>query len=177
MLEPEYYLKHGFGDVNYVELVQQWYQKRCKSLPFYFFKEAALEAGYSCGIDITPYGKFSASGKSKAEARMGAAQKAYEYIEKNHLLLSLTDEVGAPDSERAINQLQELYQKGHISEPQYKFTERHDKNGYPDWWGCCYVESLNKEFPARDPSKKQVKKLAAYEMIKFFLGEEEHDET
>ena len=42
---------------------------------------------------------------------MNAAQEAYEYLEEENELILPIDEVGEPDFDRAINQLQELYQK------------------------------------------------------------------
>ena len=121
--------------------------------------------------------RFSALGESNAKARKAAAKKAYMYLEKNHLLLSLKDEVGAPDFERAVNQLQELYQKKYISVPQYTYTETKAENGDSIWECNCYLASLNLGFSTADSSKKQAKKMAAYRMVELFLGKEAQNEA
>ena len=56
------------------------------------------------------------------------------------MLILPIDEVGEPDIERAINQLQELSQKGYIGEVSYEFFESHDDNGNPIWKCNCSVE-------------------------------------
>jgi ribonuclease-3 len=137
MLNPEFYFKKGFDEsMDYVGLIQQWYQKKYGQLPLYtfttgvrspeLFPEISTESRFQCDVTIAPFPPFKALGKNKNDARMAAAEKAYRYLEKGNLLLSLVDEVGVPELDRAINQLQELYQKGYISEPQYTFMENHD---------------------------------------------------
>ena len=89
------------------------------------------------------------------------------------MLYSLTDEVGKPDLERAINQLQELYQKGYISEPQYTFSEKYDSNGNSYWECSCFLQNLGRGFIVTDSSKKQAKKKAAHRMATLYLGGED----
>lgn len=188
MLNPEFYFENGFGEsIDYVGLLQQWYQKRYGQIPLYsfsecvrspeLFPEATSEKRFQCDVTIAPFPPFKALGKSKIDARMAAAEKAYRYLEANHLLLSLVDEVGVPEPDRAINQLQELYQKGYISEPQYSFAENHDENGNPIWDCTCYVASLNQGVSVSHSSKKQAKKNAAYLLMWPFLGEVDNHET
>ena len=55
---------------------------------------------------------FTGRGNSKAEARMSAAKEAYKYLNDKNLLYSIKDEIDNPCFEQAINQLQELSQKG-----------------------------------------------------------------
>lgn len=112
MLDIEHYLEKGFSDdENYVDLIQTWCQKRYSWIPEYDFDE--MEDGWECSLSLSDdYDDFMGRGYSKREARMNAAQNAYEYLEENDELLLPIDEVGEPDIDRAINQLQELYQKG-----------------------------------------------------------------
>ena len=64
---------------------------------------------YICSLGLYSIEKgFKGGGYSKSEARWCAAKEAYEYLEENGLLYSLSDEVGESSKERAINQLQEL---------------------------------------------------------------------
>ena len=188
MLNPEFYFKNGFGEsIDYVGLLQQWYQKRYGQIPVYsfstgvrspeLFSEITGGIQYECDVTIAPFSPFKALGKSKIDARMAAAEKAYRYLGTNNLLLSLVDEVGTPEPDRAINQLQELYQKGYISEPQYSFAEKHDENGNPIWDCTCYVTSLNQGVSVSHSSKKQAKKNAAYLLVWPFLGEVDNHEA
>ena len=60
-------------------------------------------------------------GKTKNEVRQQIAFAVYEFLKTNKLLYNIKDEIGKPNIETAINQLQELYQKGYIEQPQYEF--------------------------------------------------------
>ncbi len=181
MLEPEQYFQNGFeNNIDYVELLQQWYQKKYGCLPIYSFwkgiynNELIVEAKsgdkYQCTLAIPPLDYFYALGTSKSDARRKVAKKAYQYIESKGLLYSLIDEIGKPEEERAVNQLQELYQKGYIKEPYYNYAETHDANGNPVWRCDCHIKELDLYFSVSDASKKQAKKKAAYQMITLFLS-------
>lgn len=191
MLEPDYYLENGFDEEeNYVVLLQQWYQKTHRKIPVYVFRtepwglwstlnDTKKYLGeYQCELGLYPLDRgFWAKGKTKAEARMAVAKKAYEYLEKKELLYDWIDEIGEPEFDRAINQLQELYQKGYIGEPKYEFSEFYDKNGNPVWTGTCSVEGHEKVWHIRDSSKKQSKKGVAYAMLCDILDWEDDDEA
>ena len=181
MLNPTFYFEQGFDDsVDYVGLVQQWYQKKYKTLPVYHFLDGVCSAELFCEITgveknqcdlyIPPFDVFRALGRTKTEAQLSVAKKAYLYLETNNLLISLVDEVGTPDMDRSVNQLQELYQKGYISEPWYDYEEGYDENGNPRWECTCTVDSLKQGFSVTCSSKKQAKKEAAYQMVYLFLG-------
>jgi len=165
MLDVEHYLEKGFSDdENYVDLIQTWCQKRYSWIPDYDFEEK--EDGYECSLTLSDdYDSFIGRGYSKREARMNAAQNAYEYLEENDELLLPTDEVGEPDLDRAINQLQELYQKGYIDEPYYEFREDHDDNGNPIWRCECHIKGADEYYWINSSSKKNGKKQVAYDML------------
>ena len=165
MLDVEHYLEKGFSDdENYVDLIQTWCQKRYSWIPDYDFEEK--EDGYECSLTLSDdYDSFIGRGYSKREARMNAAQNAYEYLEENDELLLPTDEVGEPDLDRAINQLQELYQKGYIEEPYYEFREDHDDNGNPIWRCECHIKGADEYYWINSSSKKNGKKQVAYDML------------
>ncbi len=194
MLNPEFYFENGFGDeIDYMQLVQQWCQKKHGILPkcsiyncvcTYSLLEAyhnqwgkEKPAKYECHLTIGTPDDFKALGETKNEARLEACKKAYQYLETKHLLVTFRDEIGEPDIDRAINQLQELYQKGYISEPRYEFSESHDANGNPIWECHCYLESLGHGYIVTHASKKQAKKIAAYQMVWLYLGEIDNHET
>lgn len=192
MLNPDFYFQNGFNnEIDYVQLVQQWYQKKYGRIPKYFVTEGVRTVSlfqdctrdnmskmkFQCDLEISPFNFFQALGETKSNAKMEAAKKAYQYLEKNRLLISPVDEIGTPDFDRSVNQLQELYQKGYISEPQYNFSESHDENGNPLWECSCYLDSLRQGFSVTDTSKKQAKKKAAYHLVWIYLGEVKNDEA
>ena len=177
MLDVEYYLENGLDDsTNYVDLIQAWSQKKYGDTPQYIFHE--YSDGYECIINFSyEYNGFMGSGYSKREARMSAAENAYRFLEEENELLDPFDEVGAPSFDRAINQLQELYQKGYIDEITYNFSEDYDRNGNPIWKCVCMVENRENYWEIKSQSKKAGKKMVAYKMLCDILGWEEDDEA
>ena len=96
--------------------------------------------------------------------------------DENEWILPI-DEVGEPDRERAINQLQELYQKGYIGEVRYDFLESYDGDGNPVWRCECHVDDRDSYWYGNYSSKKQGKKNVAYDMLCDILGLENNDEA
>ena len=177
MLDIEYYLKNGFqDDENYVDLIQTWCQKKYGYHPEYNFTYSGDRC--ECTVNFSnKFRDFSGIGYSKREARMNAAREAYEYLDEENELILLIDEVGEPDIDRAINQLQELHQKGYIGEPRYDFFETYDEDGNPVWHCECYVEGYEKYSKGDFFSKKYGKKEVAYAMLRDILYEEEYNEA
>ena len=176
MIDIEYYLENGFqDDENYVDLIQTWCQKKYGYLPEYNIYE--LYDGYECIVSFSnEFNGFAGQGYSKREARMNAAREAYEYLDEENKLILPIDEVGEPDIDRAINQLQELYQKGYIDQPNYNLYEAFWENGNVVWRCECHVAGRNTCW--RDClSKKQGKQLVAYDMLCDILDWEEDDEA
>ena len=184
MLDPNYFLENGFNQqTNYVELLQQWCQKKHSYIPVYVYRKIDFpysrlryeDVGkYICEFGLQPFGKgFEAVGETKSKARMAVAEKAYRYLEDNGLLVSWIDEIGEPDRDRAINQLQELYQKGYIGEPRYEFSETYDDNGNPVWRCECHVDGQHDYWWGNYSSKKQGKKDVAYDMLCYILDWED----
>ena len=173
MLDVEYYLNNGFSDEkNYVDLIQTWCQKKYGELPYYEFYRTDDEV-FDCTLNLSDEFSFEGHGYSKREARMEAAQYAYEYLEDENELILPIDEVGEPDFDKAINQLQELYQKGYIEEPWYDFEETYDENGNPIWRCECHIEDRDTYYWVNSSSKKQGKKRVAYDMLCDVLDWEE----
>lgn len=175
MLDVEYYLDNGFqNNENYVDIIQQWCQKEYKQIPEYnVYIEDENDNEFTCELYLPEFNEpFVGYGYSKSEARQNVASKAYEYLEENDMLFSVIDEIGEPDFDRAINQLQELAQKGYIEMPKYKFTEKHDENGNSVWRCECHVEGQEYFYHAESFSKKDAKKQCAYDMLKYILKPE-----
>lgn len=175
MLDPDYYLDNDFDESNnYVNLVQEWSLKENGELPEYSYQEG-LNRWYAV-LDLYVDGysrRFGEYGDSKSEARMNVAQKAYQYLDSNDLLFTIRDEIDEPSFELAINQLQELAQKGYFSIPEYQFEETYDDNGNPCWKCSCIIKEFRKYCCATSSSKKQAKKQAAWAMLKEVLKKEE----
>lgn len=173
MLEPNYYLNNAFKEEdNYVDLVQQWSQKEYHCLPTYEYLEVYYnDSNYQCTLTLEDiYYYFTGYGYTKSEARMKAAQKAYEYLEENDLLFTIKDEIDEPCEESAVNQLQELAQKGYYDMPEYEFEESYDEDGYPVWKCYCTVYYQNRIcWWGQDSSKRGAKRLAAWSVLKQVL--------
>jgi ribonuclease-3 len=85
---------------------------------------------------------------------------------------SFEDEVGQPDENRAINQLNELYQKGLISEPIYDYEQDYDDDdGTPIWRCYCRIKGENKTSYWTN-SKKDAKRDASYRMLCYLMDYE-----
>lgn len=82
---------------------------------------------------------------------------------------SFEDEVGEPDENRAINQLNELYQKELICEPIYDYEQDYDVNGAPIWRCYCRIKGDNKTSYWTN-SKKDAKRDAAYRMLCYLMN-------
>ena len=177
MIDIDHYINNGLEDEqNYVDLIQQWCQKKYFDLPHYEFEEH--RDGYECFLWLSEdWRPFKGDGYSKREARMNAAEEAYQYLEEENKLILPIDEVGKPDIDRAINQLQELYQKGYIGQPWYDFLETYDVNGNPIWRCECHIEGKEEYWWRNYSSKRYGKKAVAYDMLCDILGWEEDDET
>ncbi len=172
---------------DYVSLVQQWHQRNYGTLPRYEFRErkrviysiftvvnpsktvdygpAEPDMDIICDLELEGW-KFVGYGYSKSEARMDAAESAYNYLEENDMLFSIADEVGEVTVETAVSQLHELAQKGYIEEPEYDFREQHDKDGNPRWSCVCMVSGYKHSYKAVGrASKRDAKRGAAYRML------------
>ena len=114
---------------------------------------------------------FIGTGKSRKEARKVACSEAYHYLDVNHLLTSIEDEVGRPSRADSINQLETLSRRGYFPLPEYSYSEGRTKDGNSSWSCVCSIEGFKRSFRSRSSSKKEAKKSAAYKMIKYVLQE------
>lgn len=137
--------------------------------------EKRIESGDGdivCELRIDNGEPFVGFGYSKSQARMIAAELAYDYLNRNGLLYTMSDEIDEPSPEKAINQLQELAQKGYFSMPVYEFKETHDDNGNPIWTCKCSIKDLDEFYYQTSYSKKEAKKQAAYQTLLAVLESE-----
>lgn len=114
---------------------------------------------------------FRGFGRSKAEARMAVCKVAHDYLSRNGQLFSIRDEIENPNKADAISQLEILVRRGYFSLPIYDFELNHDENGNPIWRCTCHIAEKPKDFKTKSSSKKDAKKSAAFEMLKYVLEE------
>ncbi len=162
------------NEIEYVAKIQEWSQRENNQLPNYTFDETYY--GFRCTLDLDGVDRyFYGEGKSKSGARFLAAKEAYDYLEYNNMFFSLEDEVGKPDEDMAINQLQELYQKGYIPRPIYEVYENDEAESNEDYWCCdAYLDGMDPRDSSSyvASSKKQAKKDAAYDLLVRLLNKE-----
>ena len=192
MLPIAEYLENGFdtNEENYVELIQEWCQKKDHELPQYSYSQYGFysygsnrNTKYSCTLRLPGVGgygywgaSFTGEGSSKPQARMVAAEKAYRYLDEQGMLYTMADMIDEPDINKAINQLQELAHKGYFSMPNYEFEEKHDSDGNPYWVCACSITEYKYYYTEESRSKKDAKKQAAYSMLLYVLNPEEEEE-
>lgn len=189
MLDLDYYLENGFdGEDNFVSLVQQWCQKHNGTLPRYEYDEnngrglqvvvshfsmfgrntiinRDSEGPVTCKIYIDDGNPFIGYGYSKSQARMAAAECVYNYLEDKGLLYTLADAIGEPTRETALTKLNELWQKGYFSKPEFVFKEEYDGNGNSIWKCECHIAEYQYYYCKKSGSKKEAKRGAAYDML------------
>lgn len=115
---------------------------------------------------------FIGYGRSKNDARKDVCKLACDYLDKHDWLFSIQDEIDNPNKAEAINQLETLARRGYFSVPTYDFEQKYDDNGNPVWYCECHIEEYDTYCDAESSSKKDAKKTAAFEMLKFILDEE-----
>lgn len=183
MLRPNELLNEGVETVDYVGKVASYWQKKYNGeLPPYHFTET--EDGILCNLFLPSEAnpetvcvleslnirKFSyyGMGKSQSEARLQTAKKLYEYLsrqrENSHVIQEM---IGEPNRDRAVNQLQELWQKRVIGMPEYDIHNAgiNEKTGNNEWECECSLPNLGASVSVIDTTKADAKKMAAYLML------------
>ena len=97
-----------------------------------------------------------------------AARKAWILINKvQKQARDIKNIIGEADYERAINQLQELWQKGIIEKPEYEFElqPHKDELGNDLWMCACILGDGNRSGGWNGSSKIDAKKAAAWGML------------
>ena len=192
MLAPESILSDGDTE-DYVSLIQKWVCSKTTGIPLYHFEQSGYQITWYMGfqgvsqqlglndelVNETKYHcllrisnnlpTFRGFGRSKSEARRNVCKLAYEYLCKNGLWLSISDEIDNPNKDDAINQLEILARRDYFSIPTYEFNQTYDNDGNPVWESICRIAEKEKSFSAKSSSKKDAKKSAAYKMLQYVL--------
>ena len=149
---------------NFAKEIYLWNKRKYKEYPniSYENNEAIIKLN-----DIS--NEFKASGNTKFIALNNASKIAYEYLKDNNLLLKMSDIIGHADQDMCINQLQELFVKGFINEPVYKIQMKGNTNGIDIWKCRIMIDGYKHSFSAEDTSKKNAKRVVAFQMLKYIL--------
>ncbi len=185
---------------NYIDYLQQWSLTRHNTLPdvqitkldryetpssgIYVKNQKRAKWQHTGPVAISEIKKcliklknipfeFVGYGYSNNEARKLASEEAYKYLAEQNLLLSISDEINAPNKNESISQLEILARRGYFSIPEYEFIEKHDKDGNPVWTCVCKAKEIEKTFKSKSSSKKEAKKTAALKMLNYVLKEKE----
>lgn len=113
---------------------------------------------------------FASSEQTAKRIAVKQAWKAALAFEKRKT--AALEAITNPNPARAVNQLQELWQKGIISEPRYEFSENGSlsENGNPRWECACIIEGLIENHGFIADSKQEAKRFAAMETLLNILG-------
>lgn len=179
-------------EINYIQEVQDWALKETGDLPnreikpymgyyttnpYRLRSEIPPNAKYWCAVTIECDKNIIADGYgiSKRDAHEAASKAIYDYLEANNMLFTIRDEIDNPSLNMAINQLETLARRGYFSLPEYVAEERHDEDGNPIWHVECHIDEVEYYFDAEASSKKQAKKEATFEMLKYVLDNYEEE--
>lgn len=167
MLDIDEFIENDFqeSDENSIGELQTWFQKKGYSVPDYQFQENYNYSGnqWNCHLYLNN-NRFEGNADTKIEAKKMCAQNVIDFLVENSQYYSMKDEIEAPLLEKAINQLQELSQKGYFSTPVYEFEEEQSE-GEIIWTVRVDINEYDFYCEGTGSSKKEAKKQAAYRML------------
>ena len=177
LLDPEKLLEYGRpGDIDYEDWLVKWFEKNGQELRFATSKCVCRHLKHAVHLNLgARMLNFDAFGYGNTEkgARRMASKRAYDFIVKiQDRKKAIYNAVGNPNFARAVNQLQELYQKKLIPEPKYTFFQEGTSADGNPMWGCeCEIEGLvNQNGSFIYKSKLEAKKSQAYEALCYLFG-------
>ena len=163
-----------FLDRSYYDIFNAWHQKHFGRMPEYEVSKGrpmdavGKEFTYYCTLrffvpdndaGVDTYQRIDVERETRSKAREIAAELAYHFVVSKGLWMRLEDAGIKPDLENSINQLQELYQKKYVEQPEYTFEQ------YGRSWRCdCRCGSFDGWGNAE--GKVKAKKEAAYMVLK-----------
>ena len=167
LTKPDRFLKK-----TYFELLNNWHHKHFGQAPKYevFQLTSSNRPGtfYSCALryfvpenedGIPTAQRIDVSAETRSAAREQAAFDAYRFLLNHGLWIRLSDANIEPKFEDAINQLQELSQKGYVEAPTYEFEEM----GEDEF--CCTCLCGGVDGSGRSIGKTKAKKKAAFTVL------------
>jgi len=168
LLDIENRLENGSPEEpDYVKMLNDWFFEHGYKCDFKE-KEHASNMKYCCSIDLGPkmLNNYELGyGNTLYGAQRMAAKRALKYIEKSNKRAKIIAEIiEKPNPKRAVNQLNELFQKKIISEPKYDFTDQGNS------WQCyCSVDDAYSDCCIAE-KKMDAKQMAASSLLKVLLS-------
>lgn len=163
-------------ETNYAEELEGIFGVRGETLTFEQIPPICKNLKYgvrvNLGMDMLNYTAYG-YGLTEDGAKRMACKSALEYT--NSIMgrsFVIFDAVGLPSLDRAVNQLQELYQKKIIPQPMYRFEQAGvSKDGNPNWICFCEIEGLVPDNGGYIcTSKAEAKKLQAFDTLNYLIG-------
>ncbi len=166
---PSRFLSHSYYDT-----FNAWHQKHFGRMPQYEVSKGkpidakGKEFLYTCSLrfqlpendkGIEEYQRINVERESRSKARELAAELAYRFVVNKGLWMRLEEAHIIPNLENSINQLQELYQKKYVEQPEYTFEQERR-----EWLCDCICGSFDGW--GRAEGKVKAKKKAAYMVLK-----------
>ena len=158
---------------SFYDLLNSWHQKHFGRMPEYELSKgmpansSLTEYKYLCTLryripendkGIWTSQRLDVQRETRSMARECAAEEAYYFLVANGLWMNLKESGIVPELDNAINQLQELYQKKYVEQPEYKFEDK------DDGWRC-YCRCSGCEGRGKANSKTLAKKKAAFMVL------------
>lgn len=191
MLRLSERLDEGVDVRNVIGELQERSEKEFGRLPAYEYREGT--DWFSCTVSLGEPSpamaglqttQFTGVGRSKREAAVQAAGEALDYLHRQVRSCGRVEAmVGAPDPLRAVNQLQELWQKHYtcrgieLSKPIYTIQaqEKNSETGN-DCWVCTCRVLPNVEEQCGANTKSEAKQCSAYFVIRRLIELESRNE-
>lgn len=180
MIDFDSYFENDIDeDENYVGRFQTWYQKNVDGLRVPDYRYAGMEGYFSCYLEFVYQGYWinaQGEGTSQAKARMNCARNACELLEQYGLIPNpFKEAVGEADYNRATAQLNELVQKKMIEKPVFSSSYKYGPDGATVWTVTLEIDDVDESFINENRSEKEAKRMCAYEMLRYLMGEYTED--
>lgn len=166
-------------DDNYIDMLQD----NCEDLniaePQFSVSQTYGNAPFRCTIRLYIQNKWSpqtidGEGSSETAAKMEAAKNALDFL--HHYRIEQLAKEASPDT--AVQTLNTLYLKKHISKPEFVCSVSSDEDGNQVWRCECFIaeyedsEGYDQAGIGEEYTKAKARQAAAYDMICFMLGKE-----
>ncbi len=172
ILDIDYYLDNGFGDLNgnFVVLVHNWTIENNVPIPVYEYlpgdnpQVVSFKSTLHLFINNTDF-TFTEEAENKSIARMKAAKKAYTYLVENNYVKTLKNIDITPSLENAMQQLEKLAIDGHFSLPEFDVFEENGK-----YAAVCTIDECDLSFKGYGIIDSDAINEAAFKMLNHVLG-------
>ena len=142
------------------EFETDWYQEVLNFCNHYEVKLDEYKSGYSNNyiyyLEI-PALQFSSQGEGRSPEV--ARLKAAEALRHDCEIYDMKQEVGEADFDTSVSQLNELFQKEYITQPEYSFKNTTDSDGHQIWRCESFISAYEDKEACNEVSEKRIQKL------------------